>query len=208
MQKLADILKDPEASDNDKFVAHTMLMNQVVSAEGELPTCQDTGTAIVIGKKGADIDVLRSDLEKVAGVGKGMVAVDVIEVKRPELDANLVAQSIAEQLEGRVAFRRAMRKAVQSARKAGAKGIRIQCSGRLGGAEMGRREWYREGRVPLHTLRAKIDYGTAVASTTMGACGVKVWIYLGEKLPGQPVPNPALEGSSRPRRRNSERRGQ
>ena len=109
---------------------------------------------IVIGKKGADIDVLRSDLEKVAGVGKGMVAVDVIEVKRPELDANLVAQSIAEQLEGRVAFRRAMRKAVQSARKAGAKGIRIQCSGRLNGAEMGRREWYREGRVPLHTLRA------------------------------------------------------
>ena len=97
---------------------------------------------------------------------------------------------------------------LQSARKAGAKGIRIQCSGRLGGAEMGRREWYREGRVPLHTLRAKIDYGTAVASTTMGACGVKVWIYLGEKLPGQPVPNPALEGSSRPRRRNSERRGQ
>ena len=130
------------------------------------------------------------------------------EIKRPELDANLVAQSIAEQLEGRVAFRRAMRKAVQSARKAGAKGIRIQCSGRLGGAEMGRREWYREGRVPLHTLRAKIDYGTAVASTTMGALGVKVWIYLGEKLPGQPVPNPALEGSSRPRRRNSERRGQ
>ena len=163
---------------------------------------------IVIGKKGADIDVLRSDLERVAKVAKGQVNVDVIEVKRPELDANLVAQSIAEQLEQRVAFRRAMRKAVQSARKAGAKGIRIQCSGRLNGAEMGRREWYREGRVPLHTLRAKIDYGTAVASTTMGACGVKVWIYLGEKLPGQPVPNPALEGSSRPRRRNSERRGQ
>ena len=163
---------------------------------------------IVIGKKGADIDALRSELEKVAKVAKGQVNVDVIEVKRPELDANLVAQSIAEQLEQRVAFRRAMRKAVQSARKAGAKGIRIQCSGRLNGAEMGRREWYREGRVPLHTLRAKIDYGTAVASTTMGACGVKVWIYLGEKLPGQPVPNPALEGSSRPRRRNSERRGQ
>ncbi len=132
----------------------------------------------------------------------------VIEIKRPELDATLVAQSIAEQLEGRVAFRRAMRKAVQSASKAGAKGIRIQCSGRLGGAEMSRREWYREGRVPLHTLRAKIDYGTATARTTMGSCGVKVWIYLGEKLPGQPVPNPALEGSSRPRRRNSERRGQ
>ena len=163
---------------------------------------------IVIGKKGSEIDGLRADLEKVAKVAKGQVSVDVIEVKRPELDANLVAQSIAEQREQRVAFRRAMRKAVQSARKAGAKGIRIQCSGRLNGAEMGRREWYREGRVPLHTLRAKIDYGTAVAHTTMGACGVKVWIYQGEKLPGQPVPNMALEGTSRPRRRNNERRGQ
>ena len=162
---------------------------------------------VVIGKKGAEIDTLRSDLEKVAGADKGMVAVDVIEVKRPELDATLVAQSIADQLEGRIAFRRAMRKAVQTARKSGAKGIRIQCSGRLNGAEMGRREWYREGRVPLHTLRAVIDYGEAVASTTMGACGVKVWIYLGEKLPGQPAPNPALEGTSRPRRRNNERRG-
>ena len=161
---------------------------------------------IVIGKKGADIDVLRADLEKVAKVAKGMVNVDVVEIKRPELDANLVAQSIAEQLEGRVAFRRAMRKAVQSARKAGAKGIRIQCSGRLNGAEMGRREWYREGRVPLHTLRAVIDYGQSTARTTMGACGIKVWIYLGEKLPGQPTPRPALEGSSRPRRGRNERR--
>ena len=161
---------------------------------------------IVIGKKGADIDVLRSDLERVAKVAKGQVNVDVIEVKRPELDANLVAQSIAEQLEQRVAFRRAMRKAVQSARKAGAKGIRIQCSGRLNGAEMGRREWYREGRVPLHTLRAVIDYGTSTARTTMGACGIKVWIYQGEKLPGQPKPTPALEGSSRPRRARNERR--
>ena len=157
---------------------------------------------IVIGQKGREIDKLRAELERVAGVGKGNVKVDVIEVKRPELDANLVAQSIAEQLEGRVAFRRAMRKAVQTARKSGAKGIRIQCSGRLNGAEMGRREWYREGRVPLHTLRAVIGYGEATASTTMGACGVKVWIYLGEKMKGQPAPNPALEGSSRPRRRN------
>ena len=163
---------------------------------------------VVIGKKGAEIDTLRTELEKVAGVSKGQLSVDVVEIKRPELDANLVAQSIAEQLEGRVAFRRAMRKAVQSARKAGAKGIRIQCSGRLGGAEMGRREWYREGRVPLHTLRAKIDYGTATAHTTMGSCGVKVWIYQGEKLPGQPVPNMALEGTSRPRRRNNDRRNQ
>ena len=161
---------------------------------------------IVIGKKGSEIDGLRADLEKVAKVAKGQVSVDVIEVKRPELDANLVAQSIAEQLEQRVAFRRAMRKAVQSACKAGAKGIRIQCSGRLNGAEMGRREWYREGRVPLHTLRAVIDYGTSTARTTMGACGIKVWIYLGEKLPGQPTPRPALEGSSRPRRGRNERR--
>ena len=157
-------------------------------------------------KKGSEIDGLRSELEKIAKVSKGQVNVDVIEVKRPELDASLVAQSIADQLEQRIAFRRAMRKAVQSARKAGAKGIRIQCSGRLGGAELGRREWYREGRVPLHTLRACIDYGEATARTTMGACGVKVWIYVGEKLPGQPKPQPALEGSSRPRRRN-ERRG-
>jgi small subunit ribosomal protein S3 len=162
---------------------------------------------IVIGKKGAEIDALRGELEKVAGVSKGNINVDVIEVKRPELDAQLVAQSIAEQLEGRIAFRRAMRKAVQSARKAGAKGIRIQCSGRLNGAEMGRREWYREGRVPLHTLRAKIDFGVATAHTTMGACGVKVWIYQGEQLPGQPALHPQLEGSSRPRRGRNERRG-
>ena len=163
---------------------------------------------IVIGKKGSEIDALRGELEKIAGVGKGQVSVDVVEIKRPELDASLVAQSVAEQLEQRIAFRRAMRKAVQSARKAGAKGIRIQCSGRLGGAELGRREWYREGRVPLHTLRAKIDYGTATAHTIMGSCGVKVWIYLGEKLPGQPAPNPALEGAPRQRRggRNEGRR--
>lgn len=155
---------------------------------------------IVIGRRGTEIDTLRKDVEKVAGVSGGNLSIEVIEIKRPELDATLVAKSIAEQLEQRVAFRRAMRKAVQSARKAGAKGIRVQCSGRLGGAEMGRREWYREGRVPLHTLRAKIDYGTATAGTVMGSCGVKCWIYLGEKLPGQPTPNPALEGTSRPRR--------
>ena len=152
---------------------------------------------VVIGKKGAEIDSLR---KKLATVANGPVNVEVIEVKRPELDAVLIAQSIAEQLEGRVAFRRAMRKAVQSARKSGAKGIRIQCSGRLGGAEMSRREWYREGRVPLHTLRAKIDYGFATAATTMGSIGVQVWVYHGEVLPGQKAPQPALEGSSRPSR--------
>ena len=152
---------------------------------------------VVIGKKGAEIDSLRKKLEKIAN---GPVSIEVVEVKRPELDAVLIAQSVAEQLEGRVAFRRAMRKAVQSARKSGAKGIRIQCSGRLGGAEMSRREWYREGRVPLHTLRAKIDYGFTTARTTMGAIGVQVWVYHGEMLPGQKAPNPALEGTSRPSR--------
>ncbi len=152
---------------------------------------------VVIGKKGAEIDALRKKLDKVAN---GPVNIEVIEVKRPELDANLVAQSVAEQLEGRVAFRRAMRKAVQSARKSGAKGIRIQCSGRLGGAELSRREWYREGRVPLHTLRAKVDYGFFTARTQMGAIGVQVWIYHGEVLPGQKAPQPALEGNSRPSR--------
>ena len=157
---------------------------------------------VVIGKKGSEIDALRKDLEKIAN---GTVSVEVVEVKRPELDATLVAQSVAEQLEGRVAFRRAMRKAVQSAMKSGAKGIRIQCSGRLGGAEMSRREWYREGRVPLQTLRAKIDYGFATANTQMGAIGVQVWVYHGEVMPNQKMNNPALEWPSRPPRRRNDR---
>ncbi len=157
---------------------------------------------VVIGKKGSEIDALR---KKLSGIANGPVSVEVIEVKRPELDANLIAQSVAEQLEGRVAFRRAMRKAIQSARKSGAEGIRIQCSGRLGGAEMSRREWYREGRVPLHTLRAKIDYGFHTASTQMGAIGIQVWVYHGEVLPGQKAPQPALEGNARPSRRRNVR---
>lgn len=159
---------------------------------------------VVIGKKGAEIDTLRKKLDKIAN---GPVSVEVIEIKRPELDAVLIAQSVAEQLVGRVAFRRAMRKAVQSARKSGALGIRIQCAGRLGGAEMSRREWYREGRVPLHTLRAKIDYGFATAATTMGSIGVQVWVYHGEVMPGQKAPEPALEGSSRPNRPRRNERG-
>ncbi len=158
---------------------------------------------VVIGKKGAEIDALRKKLQAVA---TGTVSIEVVEVKRPELDAVLVAQSVAEQLEGRVAFRRAMRKAVQSARKSGCEGIRIQCSGRLGGAEMCRREWYAEGRVPRHTLRAKIDYGFATAATTMGSIGVQVWIYHGEVLPGSKAPQPQLEGTSRPSRPRRDRR--
>ncbi|MBP5314115.1 MAG: 30S ribosomal protein S3 [Eggerthellaceae bacterium] len=162
----------------------------------------------VIGAKGANIDSLKSQL---LGVANGKVDIEVIEVKRPELDANLIAQSVADALEGRVAFRRAMRKAVQSARKSGAQGIRIQCSGRLGGAEMSRREWYREGRVPLHTLRAKIDYGFDTANTTMGAIGVQVWVYHGDVLPGQKAMEPALESGaprpSRPRREGRNEKG-
>ncbi|QCQ21052.1 30S ribosomal protein S3 [Desulfoglaeba alkanexedens] len=134
---------------------------------------------IVIGKKGAEIEALRRDLEKRF---KREILIDIQEVRRPELDATLVAENIALQLERRVAFRRAMKRAVTSSLKFGAKGVRVACAGRLGGAEMARREWYREGRVPLHTLRADIDYATAVAKTTYGVIGVKVWIFKGEVL--------------------------
>ncbi len=159
---------------------------------------------IVIGKKGAEVDVLRKQLESIVG---RPVAVEITEIKRPELDAKLVAQSIAEQLVARVSFRRAMKKAVTNAMKSGALGVRIQCSGRLGGAEMGRREWYREGRVPLHTLRAKIDYGTADAITTFGVIGVKVWVYRGDVLKGQPDPVLSEPTASRPRPNRSRGRG-
>lgn len=132
---------------------------------------------IVIGRRGAEADRLRQDLEKLTGKA---VQLNILEVKNPEADAQLVAQGVAEQLSARVSFRHAMRKAIQSAQRAGAKGIRIQCSGRLGGAEMSRAEFYREGRVPLHTLRANIDYGFYEARTTFGRIGVKVWIYRGD----------------------------
>jgi len=135
---------------------------------------------IVIGKKGAEIEALRRDLEKKF---QREMLIDIQEVRRPELDATLVAENIALQLERRVAFRRAMKRAVTSALKFGAKGVRVACAGRLGGAEMARREWYREGRVPLHTLRADIDYAVATAKTTYGVIGVKVWIFKGEVLP-------------------------
>ncbi len=135
---------------------------------------------IVIGKKGAEIEVLRRDIERRF---KREVLIDIQEVRRPELDATLVAENIALQLVRRVAFRRAMKRAVSSALKFGAKGVRVASAGRLGGAEMARREWYREGRVPLHTLRADIDYGTAFARTTYGIIGVRVWIFKGEVLP-------------------------
>ena len=139
---------------------------------------------VVIGKKGADIERLRSDLSRMTGSD---VHLNIVEIRKPEIDAKLVAENIAQQLERRVAFRRAMKRAVQSAMRLGAEGIRITCGGRLGGAEIARVEWYREGRVPLHTLRADIDYGVATATTAYGTCGVKVWVFRGEILAHDPM---------------------
>ncbi|MEM9563744.1 MAG: 30S ribosomal protein S3 [Actinomycetota bacterium] len=136
---------------------------------------------IVIGRKGSEADRLRAGLTKLTGNAR--IKLNIVEIKQPELDAALIAQGVADQLMGRMAFRRAMKRAMQNAMKAGAKGVRIQSSGRLGGAEMGRTEWYREGRVPLHTLRADIDYGLREAHTTYGRIGVKVWLYKGDILP-------------------------
>jgi small subunit ribosomal protein S3 len=138
---------------------------------------------IVIGKKGAEIENLKKDLHRLTTRD---VSINILEIRRPETDAQLTAENVAMQLERRVAFRRAMKKTVLSSMKLGAKGIKIQVAGRLGGAEMSRTEWYREGRVPLHTLRADIDYGFAQARTTYGIIGVKVWIYKGEVLPSAP----------------------
>ena len=137
---------------------------------------------IVIGKRGAGIESVKKDLQKYT---QNEVFLNIVEVRKAEIDAQLVAENIATQLERRIAFRRAMKKAIQTAMKFGAKGIRVACSGRLGGAEMARYEWYREGRVPLHTLRADIDYGYAIARTTYGTIGCKVWICRGEVLPGK-----------------------
>ena len=139
---------------------------------------------VVIGKKGADIEKLRTELQKMTG---SEVHLNIVEIRKPEIDATLVAENIANQLERRVAFRRAMKRAVQSAMRLGAQGIRIQCGGRLGGAEIARTEWYREGRVPLHTLRADVDYGEATALTTYGTCGVKVWVFKGEIMAHDPM---------------------
>src|SRR6201993_3960769 len=139
---------------------------------------------VIIGKKGADIDKLRKDLSEMT---EGEVHLNIVEIRKPETDAQLVAENIAQQLERRVAFRRAMKRWIQSTRRLGAKGIRINVSGRLGGAEIARMEWYKEGRVPLHTLRADMDYGFAEAKTTYGIIGVKTWIFKGEVLEHDPM---------------------
>jgi small subunit ribosomal protein S3 len=147
-------------------------------------TIHSARPGVVIGKKGADIEKLRSDLAKIT---KSEVHLNILEIRKPEIDAKLVAENIAKQLEGRVAFRRAMKRAVQSAMRLGAQGIKIICAGRLGGAEIARTEMYREGRVPLHTLRADIDFGTATAKTAYGTCGVKVWVFKGEVMAHDPM---------------------
>ena len=142
-------------------------------------TIHTSRPGVIIGKKGSDIEKLKKDI---SDISEGDVSINIVEIKKPELDSQLVADNIAQQLERRVAFRRAMKRAVQSAMRLGALGIRVNCSGRLGGAEIARTEWYREGRVPLHTLRADIDYGVSRANTTYGICGIKVWIFKGEKF--------------------------
>ncbi len=147
---------------------------------------------IIIGRKGAEVDKLKAEIEALT---KRQVSINIKEIKKPEVDAQLVAENIALQLEKRIAFRRAMKKAVVSALRLGAKGIKVNCAGRLGGAEIARTEWYREGRVPLHTLRADIDYGLAEAKTTYGQIGVKVWIYRGETLPDGGVAKPEERGA-------------
>ena len=139
---------------------------------------------VIIGKKGADIEKLRLDLSKMTG---SEVHVNIVEIRKPEIDAQRIAENVAQQMERRVSVRRAMKRVVQSAMRLGAEGIRIYCSGRLGGAEIARDVWYHEGRVPLHTLRAHVDYGIATGHTTYGACGVKVWIYKGDIMAHDPM---------------------
>src|SRR6201991_4857451 len=152
---------------------------------------------VVIGKKGADIEKLRSELSKMTG---SEVSLNIVEIRKPEIDAKLIAENIAQQLERRVAFRRTMKRAVQSAMRLGALGIRINCSGRLGGAEIARMEWYREGRVPLHTLRAEVDFGVATAKTTYGTCGVKVWVFKGEIMAHDPLATDKRASEAQPAR--------
>jgi small subunit ribosomal protein S3 len=160
-------------------------------------TIHSARPGVVIGKKGADIEKLRLEIANRTGSD---VSLNILEIRKPEIDAKLIAENISSQLERRVAFRRAMKRAVQSAMRLGAQGIRINCSGRLGGAEIARLEWYREGRVPLHTLRADIDYGTATAMTTYGTCGVKVWVFKGEVLAHDPMAQDKRAAEQQPAR--------
>jgi small subunit ribosomal protein S3 len=160
-------------------------------------TIHSARPGIIIGKKGSDIEALRHKLASQTGKD---ISINIIEIRKPEIDAKLVADSIANQLERRVSFRRAMKRGVQSAMRLGAGGIRVNCAGRLGGAEIARTEWYLEGRVPLHTLRANIDYGLTEAKTTYGVCGVKVWIFKGEIMENDPMARDKLAEKQQPSR--------
>ena len=183
-----------------KKLAHASVGRVVIErpAKNARITVYSARPGVVIGKKGEDIEHLKADLQKILG---GQVHVNIEEIRKPETDAQLVADSIAQQLEKRIMFRRAMKRAMQNAMRLGAQGIKIMSSGRLNGAEIARREWYREGRVPLHTLRADIDYGTAEANTTYGKIGIKVWVYKGDMVAKQDVAAAAPEaGTDDPRR--------
>ncbi len=176
--KLREYVKDKlKAAGISKVIVERAAQNTKVTVHTARP-------GVIIGKKGADIEKLRKDLSDRAGSD---VALNIVEIRKPEIDAQLVAEGVAQQLERRVSFRRAMKRAVQSALRLGAQGIRINVSGRLGGTDIARTEWYREGRVPLHTLRADLDYGFSEASTTYGIIGVKVWIYKGDILEHDPM---------------------
>lgn len=198
-----------------KFIAKTRRQAGISKVVIERPhrkcrvTIHSARPGILIGKKGSDIEKLRGQL---ATMTESEVHLNIVEVRKPEIDATLVAEGIAQQLERRVAFRRAMKRAVQSALRLGAQGIRINCSGRLGGAEIARMEWYREGRVPLHTLRANVDYGTALATTAYGIIGIKVWIFKGEIYEHDPMAQERLalevqeSGGGRGRREHREQK--
>ena len=189
--KVRDFLK--------KKLAHASISKIVIErpAKNARITLFSSRPGVVIGKKGEDIEKLRSQLNTMMSVP---VTLNIEEVRKPEIEANLIAQSIATQLEKRIMFRRAMKRAMQNAMRFGAQGIKIMSSGRLNGAEIARTEWYREGRVPLHTLRADIDYGTAEARTTYGIIGIKVWVYKGENIGGAEKPAAAPEPERKPRR--------
>ena len=168
-----------------KRLAQAGISRIVIERPAKKPrvTVYSARPGVIIGKRGADIEKLRQDLRKLTGQE---TTFNIVEIRKPEVDAQLIAENIAQQLERRVAFRRAMKRAVQSAMRLGAEGIRVTAAGRLGGAEIARSEWYREGRVPLHTLRADIDYGSAPAKTAYGICGVKVWVFRGEIMEHDP----------------------
>lgn len=183
-----------------KKLAHASVGRVVIErpAKNARITVFSARPGVVIGKKGEDIEHLKADLQKILG---GQVHVNIEEIRKPETDAQLIADSIAQQLEKRIMFRRAMKRAMQNAMRLGAQGIKIMSSGRLNGAEIARREWYREGRVPLHTLRADIDYGTAEAATTYGKIGIKVWVFKGDMVAKQDVPAVTPEAGAEEARR-------